>query len=811
MLVPPAKPHPTSLREYPAVKMLCVCALGFGVEQIVPIPATALLYGVLGVLLFGALVLRSLGKKLQNRQTALSRTTNLRIATKHSNAFLQASYAGMALALGALLSHEASQSRIEPSTGIVAPSNAAYKPLPPMPAVVCGQVERIVKRDSASALLLVRGVIDAKALPRLTETGVLLRVRAKNSVTKPDTKRPTARLSTARLSTARLSLPASSQGEGLATNTQPDIYPHLSDLHPGSSIYAVVQAQFPKPALLPTDIDEQRYTAAQGASFLAFTDTHSLAITADNLTANAVFAQFASMVESRIYQLFPAETASFALALVTGNTAHLPPETLHAYSRTGTVHVLAVSGLHIVLLLSLTLVPLGFVRFVWLQWVLAVVVIGAFIGMTGGLPSALRSGLMASLVLLANTVQRRINLLNVAALSVLLLLVWQPTLVFSAGFQMSVGAVVGIALTLGRFEQGFLRLLGVERLEFAREYPVRKSLATALAITCAASVIVAPLVAWYFGKVSLIGILSNLIIVPLSSAAMLYTLVALLVSVLWQGGAELFAQTAHQCLRWMNVANEFAAMPRFAAVHGRWAFPVALLLSSSLVYCFWTPLRKVILARFVAVVAATALFAGLLIQSDAWEGSDQSVRNTAQILPREQVVALVIPSKPHATLLLQDRRIFQGNEARNDAGLERYIAEYALGAEDSLTVCTTGVASMLIANGIARRLRDTLSRTFAPKPPLMRVLATSLLYKSPRFFAAMDSLEAHGIKILAAQRVFSTNSTLTLLSSKRDVVRLSWDVWRNRLCVGAVGGDTCFVLPQMLEEVRLGEKNPNFR
>lgn len=736
-------PRQFLLQKHPALKLLCAGAIGFLGASAFPPPDVVLLCGIVVALGVGLTVM-SAGK-----------TTLL---TKQSEALTIAhtvAYFSIVLVLGALISREASQNRILPQATIFTDSNS-YTPLPAMPAIVRGEVQRVVKQDSASALVLVQGEIDTKAFPRLYSTGILLRIR---TPVKP------------------VQMPA--------------LIPRLSDVRPGVQVYAVVRAKIPQAALLPTDMDEIRYADAQGASFFAFTDTRSLAILEETWSLQATFALLARAVERRIMELFPSATAPFALALLTGNTAHLPPQTQHAYTRTGTVHVLAVSGLHIVLLLGMTFVPLGFVRSRWLQWILALIVVFTFIGLTGNAPSALRAGIMAALVLLAKNVQRKASLLNVVAFAVVLLLVWQPSLVYSPGFQMSAGAVLGIALTFHSFEQGFLRLLGIKRIEFANEYPVRQSLAGAFALTCSASVIVAPIAAWYFGTVSLISVFTNLLIVPMSSAAMFYALIALLCSTVWFGGGELFAQTAHLLLLGMNTVNEYAALPRFAAVHGRWAFGVAVVLSLGFLYALRAAAPRVILARIVvaSVLGVLVLRWSMLVQKEA-----EQTRG-AEILPREQVVAVLIPSKQHSLLLLQDRKVFEGNAAQHDVGLERFLAEYAFAGSDSLTVCTTGAASMLIASGLERQFRDTLGRSFAGKPPQMRILATTLVNKSPRFFATLDSLDKYKIRILSTEQHFKRDSNAVSLVGNH----LWWNVWRSELCIRTNGRDTCFILPKVLE------------
>ncbi len=575
------------------------------------------------------------------------------------------------------------------------------------------------------------------------------------------------------------------------------VYLHRDSIRSGMIIYAVVSASLPRRAFLPTDFDEENYAAALGASFLARTEIRNVAVVQEHLTLQRLTDMAQAALEQRINNLFPPKTAPFALALLTGNTEHLAIETKHEYARAGTVHVLAVSGLHISLVMAIILVPLAFVRHVAVRWVLLVIGITVFVLLTGAAPSAMRSTVMAVLFLLAFAVERRASLLNTVAMSVILLLVWQPALLYSPGFQMSAAAVFGISLTLPVFEQGFLRLLGIRAVGRRRDFPIRSVLASALGITFAASLAVAPIVAWYFGVVSLISPLANLVIVPLSSIAMLYTLASVIFSGFWVYGAELFAQTAHMCLLGMNALNHYAAQPQFAAVEGRYALVLALSLSAAMLYCAWSASWRVLAFRGVVVIAAGALLAMIV---NVHTPSPQ-----VRLLPREQVVAVVVQMRGHCIVLLQDRRtaIFGEERPKPGIGLERYLNEYCLAEQDSITLCTTGAASMLIASRISGLLAKRQAQEKPSIPVRMRVVAQSLLYKDPLFFAALDALQARDINVSSASDVIKRDTIVRLLENIGEPLEkkrfVAWDGVRGKLIVSRAQQTDTIILPKAME------------
>lgn len=137
-----------------------------------------------------------------------------------------------------------------------------------------------------------------------------------------------------------------------------------------------------------------------------------------------------------------------ARALVFGINEGLDNELLSAYASSGTLHVLSVSGLHVgivYLLLMFILKPLNrFKTGKWVTAVIAVLILWAYAFVTGLSPSVLRAVAMFSFVALATPHGRRTNIYNTLSVSAFCLLLYDPFLIMSVGFQLSYLAVVGI-------------------------------------------------------------------------------------------------------------------------------------------------------------------------------------------------------------------------------------------------------------------------------------------------------------------------------------------------------------------------------
>ena len=143
-----------------------------------------------------------------------------------------------------------------------------------------------------------------------------------------------------------------------------------------------------------------------------------------------------------------------------------------------------------------------------------------YIVLAGAPPSAIRAGVVASLVLCASLIGRQVSPLHFMTTMLACVLAYNPLLVFNAGFQLSVAAVFGILLLRKPLES-----LVTGTLLRSFENPPR-SIANLLAVTLAAQAATTPIVAASFDQVSLIGPLTNLIAVPLSGPILTLGLVA---------------------------------------------------------------------------------------------------------------------------------------------------------------------------------------------------------------------------------------------------------------------------------------------
>ena len=224
----------------------------------------------------------------------------------------------------------------------------------------------------------------------------------------------------------------------------------------------------------------------------------------------------------------PETSAALLAGLLLGERSTLPPTTHESFRRAGVYHILAVSGFNVALLagavfggLAMCGVPRRGAAGA------AAVALVAFALVVGGQPSVLRATVMGLLLLAALLLDRESQLLNALALAVLALLLWRPGDLWEPGFQLSFAATAGIVY-LGP---------GITAWLTARGAPAW--LAAAVAVSLGAQAAVTPLMLSHFNQLSLIGVIANLLVVPLAAVATTLGMLALLVELVSGAGAAL--------------------------------------------------------------------------------------------------------------------------------------------------------------------------------------------------------------------------------------------------------------------------------
>ena len=305
-----------------------------------------------------------------------------------------------------------------------------------------------------------------------------------------------------------------------------------------------------------------------------------------------------------IDESFPGNTAVFARALLLGDRTGIDYELSTVFKVSGISHIVAVSGLHMSILFVLLYI-LTFKR----RHLLAVFGIPAvvlFMAVTGFTPSVTRAGIMQILMILSLCVRREYDPPTALSFAALVMLFANPLVSASVGFQLSVSSVAGIFLFAGTIRKWLLdRIPEKDGRVWKR---VRSGFCSSVSVTLSAQVITTPLVAVYYGTISLVSVVTNLAVLWVITATFYGILLSCLLGAFSLAAAKAVGWVVAWPVRYvLAVAKLLSALP-LAAVYTKSVYILCWL-----GFCYWLILAMIFGKNKRPLASACAAALGLAL------------------------------------------------------------------------------------------------------------------------------------------------------------------------------------------------------
>lgn len=317
-------------------------------------------------------------------------------------------------------------------------------------------------------------------------------------------------------------------------------------------LHETVSAEVELKALHPTQQSHQ----TDGVFLQAYPteyDEEAMTVTAAPRSWRNMLSPLRDRLLGNIRERLSGEEGAMLAGICLGDKNGVSDATMTAFRRAGLPHILVVSGLHLSIISAGVY---GLLRFLLpnrrLTAALTMAAVVFFMALVGFTPSVVRAGVMCLVMLGGQLFTRRADGLNSMGLALMLLLTANPYCLLDAGLQLSFGAAGGVLCLTKPFQERLYRL-GLWKL-----------VTDGLAVTLAASLPILPLLGYYFGEVSIISPLANLLAVAPAGVVLVFgwvgTLLTLFPPLAFVANGVLYL--AGQLVRWLLiVAHTIGGLP----------------------------------------------------------------------------------------------------------------------------------------------------------------------------------------------------------------------------------------------------------
>ncbi|WP_010531051.1 DNA internalization-related competence protein ComEC/Rec2 [Lentibacillus jeotgali] len=269
------------------------------------------------------------------------------------------------------------------------------------------------------------------------------------------------------------------------------------DLRYGATCTIYGKPEIPDGASNPGQFDYQKYLLGQGITYqIIIGSLKDLECSGSSFLSN-IYQLRAGLIQFVQNQISP-ETAGWLNALVLGDDTQINDETTELFQRWSLSHILAISGLHVGLLVGLCyflLVKMNILTKEKAQWAV-IFFLPLYALIAGGEPSVLRASAMVLLFMIANKINWKFSVTDVLSIVFITLILWNPYILYHIGFQLSFAVTLGLLLSKKWLAQSNIAFFAVLKISFVSQ------------------MIILPLQVEYFFTFQPLSILLNLIVVP---------------------------------------------------------------------------------------------------------------------------------------------------------------------------------------------------------------------------------------------------------------------------------------------------------
>lgn len=273
----------------------------------------------------------------------------------------------------------------------------------------------------------------------------------------------------------------------------------------GDIVFVSGKLNIPEKPVFPYNFDYNMYLQRENIYTILYQQNFELIDKQPN-KIKLVSIKIKNNIESKIDEFFKEQISSVLKSMIIGNKFALDKDVKDNFINTGLIHILVISGLHIgfccaIFMFAFKLLGLK-LNCVYL---LTIPALFFYVLLTGANPPAIRAAVMLTCLLVSLMLNREPLIYNALALAAFIILIFNPQSLFTASFQLSFLATIGILYLYPKFSTCFGK---IKNKYIGYVWDI-------ICVTLSAQIALIPLLVFYFGKLSIISFVLNLIVVPI--------------------------------------------------------------------------------------------------------------------------------------------------------------------------------------------------------------------------------------------------------------------------------------------------------
>ncbi len=301
----------------------------------------------------------------------------------------------------------------------------------------------------------------------------------------------------------------------------------------------------------PSAFDYAQYTRYQQyyyQSFLAHTD--ALLLAQEQQSVPIITQLKNHLSQSITYNVADSITQQLMQAMLLNERALLDDDIWKAYSNTGIIHIIAISGMHVTLLFGILIFLLRFIKhkkYQWIAYCLAIPVVWIYILITGAPASAVRAGIMFSITALSIITQRPEQAINSLLATAFIMLLYNPFWIYDVGMQLSFACMLSIFIFLPKIQNAY-----------QPQNAILKAIWLSFAMSVAVQIITAPIALFYFYQFPIFTFIAN---IPAALYSTILLIATIIIFILYSIGISA------SWIAWIAtmITNGFNALIQFLA------------------------------------------------------------------------------------------------------------------------------------------------------------------------------------------------------------------------------------------------------